>query len=347
VNSPDPSLHIETLTLRNFTCFKHEKLSFVPGVNVFVGPNGTGKTHVLKALYASQKTNYPGTRPSVFEVLKGLFQIDDLGELRSKAVDSDQLTEVFGTYGKAPWRFGILEGMPQPVLPGANRSPEHRPVFIPTIDMIGHSKGFLESSNLVELDFDSTCIDLLSLLGSKNRSTPSGRHEIVKKLSEVVDGEIDQDESKRFYLSNERGRFPMPMIAEGIRKVATLKRLVENNWLTPGSALFWDEPELNLNPQIMDEVAQAILLIARTGVQVFLASHSYLILKELEVNKQFEDSLRFFAFDGIDGNTIVRSAEDYLGLSPNPIEAQYADIYNRQISREIESIQVGAVREGI
>ena len=80
----------------------------------------------------------------------------------------------------------------------------------------------------------------------------------------------------------------MPMVAEGIRKVATLRKLVENNWITQGATLFWDEPEVNLNPKIMDEVVEALLMISRRGVQVFLASHSYVILKELEV-KQYND----------------------------------------------------------
>lgn len=45
------SLHVE-----NFTVFKKADFDFVPGVNVLVGGNATGKTHVLKLLYAMQKT---------------------------------------------------------------------------------------------------------------------------------------------------------------------------------------------------------------------------------------------------------------------------------------------------
>jgi hypothetical protein len=46
----------------------------------------------------------------------------------------------------------------------------------------------------------------------------------------------------------------MPMVAEGLRKIATLVQLQRNGWLIPGTTLFWDEPETNLNPVLMDEV---------------------------------------------------------------------------------------------
>ena len=42
---------IERLELRNFTAFNEVVLDLSPKVNVIIGENGTGKTHVLKAAY--------------------------------------------------------------------------------------------------------------------------------------------------------------------------------------------------------------------------------------------------------------------------------------------------------
>ncbi|MBK7873484.1 MAG: AAA family ATPase [Saprospiraceae bacterium] len=44
---------IQRLQLENFTCFERADLAFSPGINVFIGENGTGKTHLLKAVYGS------------------------------------------------------------------------------------------------------------------------------------------------------------------------------------------------------------------------------------------------------------------------------------------------------
>ena len=42
---------IERLKLKNFTTFGDIDISFSSGVNVIIGENGTGKTHLLKAAY--------------------------------------------------------------------------------------------------------------------------------------------------------------------------------------------------------------------------------------------------------------------------------------------------------
>ena len=39
--------------LENFTAFRSLKLDLCPGVNVLVGANGTGKTHLMKVCYAA------------------------------------------------------------------------------------------------------------------------------------------------------------------------------------------------------------------------------------------------------------------------------------------------------
>ncbi len=129
----------------------------------------------------------------------------------------------------------------------------------------------------------------------------------------------------------------MPLVAEGLRKIATLVRLVQGGWLKPGSTLFWDEPEVNLNPILMDEVIGAILTLARSGVQVFLATHSYVILKELEVQSTQEDQIRFFALGRSDSGTVVTSSSTYLDLHPNKIEEQYGDLYDRRIDKRSRS----------
>ncbi len=43
---------ITNLTLKNFTVFDDLTIDFSPKVNVIIGENGTGKTHLLKAAYA-------------------------------------------------------------------------------------------------------------------------------------------------------------------------------------------------------------------------------------------------------------------------------------------------------
>ena len=39
--------------LQRFTAFEELEVAFSPGINVFVGENGTGKTHLMKVCYAA------------------------------------------------------------------------------------------------------------------------------------------------------------------------------------------------------------------------------------------------------------------------------------------------------
>ena len=46
---------ISSLKLADFTCFGDNKFDFCNGINVFIGANATGKTHLLKILSVALK----------------------------------------------------------------------------------------------------------------------------------------------------------------------------------------------------------------------------------------------------------------------------------------------------
>ena len=97
-------------------------------------------------------------------------------------------------------------------------------------------------------------------------------------------GKVELDANGRFYLKTSgQGRIEMPLVAEGIRKLAMLARLIATGSLLGSGYLFWDEPEANLNPRLIKSVATAILCLARNGIQVFVATHSLFLLRELEI----------------------------------------------------------------
>ncbi len=325
----------QNLTLRNFTAFQEASLEFSAGVNVFVGENGTGKTHLMKAMYAVQLA--VAQKSHIYFALSGLFQLRNPSVIMSnlsvliRLGTGEYSASVEGYYGGQRWTYvlerngDVKQGVPLPPM-------EIRPVFIPSIDMMGHTKGFTEAYEEVRLDFDTTCSDIVNLLRLERRNgTEQSR--IVEKLSPILKGDIERDDDGRFYLATEKGRLPMPLVAEGVRKIATLLQLYKNGWLAPGATLFWDEPEVNLNPVLMDEVVGALLELARSGVQVFLATHSYVILKELDLQAKASDDVRFFALEPTAEGTRVHPTDDFTLLAPNPVLDQYASLYDRELTR--------------
>jgi hypothetical protein len=319
--------------LRNFTAFSDAELEFVPGVNAFVGENGSGKTHVMKALYASQLMNARPDVYSIVDTLVELFQTTSVFELIRMGIGAPVVADITGQYGAHLWAYSLQLGMETSAATHtAIPDKPQRPAFIPAIDMMGHTRGFTEAYDEVRLDFELTCRDIVNLLRLVRRN---GSHSEASKdpLLAVLGGEIERDDEGRFYLATRQGRLSMPLVAEGLRKIATLVQLRRNGWLAPGGTLFWDEPEVNLNPILMEEVVGAILALARDGVQVFLATHSYVILKELDLQTGRDDSVRYFAFQRSDEGTTVNATDDFSQLSPNPILEQYESLYDRELTR--------------
>ena len=362
--------HHQSLRLQNFTCFKDCEMTFSPGINVFVGENGTGKTNVMKALYVKHRTLVI-SQPGLTKAILKLYQIEDYRELVGQATLHESETLVSGWYLDAAWQFSIREedlngsgdgdgsgyggGSGSGSGNGDGSGSSERtsfysfhyegdrpnlpflrpPVFIPAIELMGHTRGLLAASKLIDLDFDLTCFDFVRYLGLPNKGITKVGNDFGF-LAELLGGTLEYDvETTRFYLMTPDGRINFPMVAEGLRRIATLLRLAQNGWLEPGTTLFWDEPEVNLNPKLMDELIKALLILARSGVQIFLATHSYVILKELDLQATPEDKVLYHAFAKTENGTIVTSTKEFSQVEPNPILEQYDSLYDRELDKAI------------
>ena len=337
--------HHQSLRLQNFTCFKDCEMNFSPGINVFIGENGTGKTHVMKALYA-RNFRMTHANEDFSLILKELFQYDEIQHLYRNLNDQVPKPKIEGKYSNKLWHFGLegpgpwTESSEDLMHPWATAFEKFNgvigyPVFVPAIDMMGHTKHFIEAADMVPLDFDLTCINIVAQLMSRtpNRKADYGE---LGFLSPKLEGALELSDDGRFHIASDRQTLPITLFGEGIRKIATLLQLYKSGWLEPGTILFWDEPEVNLNPQLMDELVEALLILSRSGVQIFLATHSYVILKELDLHASREDKVLYHAFGKCkecDEGTKVTSTEEFSQITPNPILDQYTYLYDRELTK--------------
>jgi len=51
----NPSTKVQTLSLKQFTAFSDATFKFSPDINVIIGENATGKTHLIKIIYTLLK----------------------------------------------------------------------------------------------------------------------------------------------------------------------------------------------------------------------------------------------------------------------------------------------------
>lgn len=315
---------IESLEVCNFTRFENEKFQFSPGLNVFVGENGTGKTHIMKLLYANLRSmksvgSQVGTKtylePHIAKQLKEVFNPDYLGRLAQR-MQGLKRAEVHMKYKKRGRRSSSLEyafsttSKNSVSLIAAAETPPDSSVFIPTREILSIYPGFVSLYDTYSTSFDATWRDLAGVLGRPPLKGPHSAavNALLPPLEDALGGKVLL-ENEHFYIRTKTGKLEAPLLAEGLRKIGALAQLVINGTLEPNSIIFWDEPEANLNPALIKLVAQTIIALIEKGVQVFIATHSLFLLRELYIlspTEHLADKYNYFSFAPQEGTPSVK-----------------------------------------
>jgi hypothetical protein len=92
-----------------------------------------------------------------------------------------------------------------------------------------------------------------------------------------------------------------------------------------------------LHPRLMKDVAGVLIQIQRLGVQVFLATHSYVLLSELDLAGGKDDLIRYHSMYRYQESGVLKceSTDEFDAIDPNPILDTIADIYDRDVERTL------------
>ncbi|MBD2770169.1 ATP-binding protein [Hymenobacter sp. BT664] len=329
---------LKRLHLKNFTVFADADFEFVQGLNVIVGTNGTGKSHVLKLGYVAARVTArilgdeilaPG--PRNWEVylsqrLKDVLQPEELGKLVRWGTEKNpaSITAEFKGSSIENLVFNFLSTAKNPTPGGkqpvsVKKYPKQtdlsRAIFIPPKEVLTLAwlRAIYEKRLLPIDDTYPSLLDLLNEIPLRELNPVASK--ALKSLERILGGRIEL-EGERFYLISNSGRLEMNMVAEGIRKFAMLERLLRNGVLTPENVLFWDEPEANLNPKLLREMATVLAELARQGFQIILATHSMGLLKEFHILSRQKDAkllpIKYFGLNAQPGySTTVVTAHNF------------------------------------
>ena len=328
---------LKKLMLKNFTIFPRARLEFARHLNVIAGENGVGKTHLLKLPYAAmamsaeegrKRSGRPTTKvleTRLAEKLVNVFRPERLGRLarRRRGHSRCEVKIMFRRPGTSlGFSFATRNRSEVSIDHYPTYWHQRAPVYLPTHELLTIYPGFVPLYESHYVEFDETWRDTCLLLGAPVMRGPRAKTaaSLLAPLEEALGGRVVLDPNGRFYLApTDAGLMEMPLVAEGSRKVAMLARLVATGCLLDGGCLFWDEPESNLNPRLIREVAMAILRICEAGVQVFVATHSLFLLREFEIlleNEFKEVEQRYFALRRGDDGVEVSQADDVAGIDP-------------------------------
>ena len=310
-------------------------------INLVIGANSSGKTFLLKTLYSAMRTleeyqrgSDPRTAPEIIaDKLYWTFQAEKIGDLVTKGADGALSCKVTVDKKSFSYAFGkdttknisVLENY---VPPRASNS-----VFLPPKEVLSLQRIILKSRGLdKDFGFDDTYYDLAKALAYQ----PTGGKNYIEfaqsrtSLEKIINGKIEFDQTgDRWQFKNNRNqKFQIGVTAEGIKKIAILDTLLGNRYLTRESVIFIDEPESALHPVAISSLMEIIAALADGGIQFFIATHSYFVVKKLALIAQAQ-KLSIPVLSSVDGTWQQDNLQQ--GMPPNPIIDESIHLYEQEV----------------
>lgn len=285
---------ITQVKLKNFGPLQELAWEELGPINLIIGGNDTGKTFLLKILYSAIRSleafqrgnDNRSLKQIVSEKLYWTFQTGKLGDLVTKGGDGSFSLDFKMAKEALSYEFGkeatkSISHIAHASLKGLGS----HSIFLPPKEVFSlHKNIMIARFRDMEFGFDDTYVDLaFALLDSpQSEKNYTSFAKSIKKVNNIINGRIHYDpESKNWYFKRGNIKFSIGTTSEGIKKMAVLDRLLSNRYLSPESIVFIDEPEAALHPEAIAKFLDIIVILAKEGMQFFLASHSYFVIKKL------------------------------------------------------------------
>ena len=329
-------MSIKKISVKDFTVFNDIIIEASQCVNVLIGENGTGKTHLLKLLHSVKLWRSDGT-----------LDLNDIFGMKSGI--TDYVLNYNETGGSKPNTFIKSNHCADDESQEVNRSKTaditiefskmYVPVFIPAKETLSMSNiTRIDDKYSRNLDIDRTLIDIIKKAQNINPDVPSSIAEkIAAKLETVIDGKVFvKPDDLTFWVRKNNGmEIPFYMEAEGFRKIGLLWQLIMNEGISNGTVLLWDEPEANINPKLVPVLVEILLELARNGVQIFIATHDYMLAKYFEVRRKDDDSVRFHSLHRTDDGVKCEHNEYFRDLKANPIIEAFDELMDEVFEKNL------------
>ncbi|WP_304102518.1 AAA family ATPase [Methanobrevibacter ruminantium] len=149
--------------------------------------------------------------------------------------------------------------------------------------------------------------------------------EVEKLIKEILGGEIKKENGELFFVRENGFKTHMKNTSSGVKQVAIIQTLLNNNELEPNSFLIMDEPEVNLHPEWQIKFAKIlVLLVKELDLSIYIASHSPFFIEAIELYSQYYGLLDESFF------YLTQKAEGYqydiVSVDSNNLEAIYRNL---------------------
>lgn len=336
---------IKSVSMVNYGPIKDLSVDRLGSINLLIGPNRSGKTIFLKALYSALRTvelfrrgkNIESDKEILFRKLYWTFQTDRIGSIVSRPEHGNlsfSMTEEDGGMFSYSFSSSAEKKIVNVINTCGKR--DSNSVFLPAKEVLSLLDTIVYDREVRQtFGFDDTYYDLAKAL------TPTSKGKNVKifskmrgRLENAIDGKLTYIKEKGKWVFMQGGvPFDIALTSEGTKKIAIFDTLLGNHFLSRSSSVFIDEPEAGLHPSILVELLDIVSMLAKAGMQFFIASHSYFVIKKLYLLAQSESMYMPVISFGTDGEesgfTVGNLCE---GMPGNPIIEESIRLYREEMS---------------
>lgn len=331
---------VNQVSLKNYGPVSDLQWGGLGAINLVIGGNAVGKTFLLKAVYTAVRTLEEYRRGNdlrsaaeiLAEKLYWTFQPEKIGDLVTKK--SASALSFSAEIGGKPFSYGFGRDTTKQIsLTKNDATPrQSNSVFLPAKEVLSlHSIILRSRETEKEFGFDDTYLDLARAL---RQTTTKGKNfaEFAtsrQMLEEMLGGKIEFDDaSNRWQFKVGNQSYPIGVTAEGIKKAAIIDTLLGNRYLDRESIVFIDEPESALHPSAVSKILDIFAALAENGMQFFLASHSYFVIKKLYLIA-LQRNIPVSILSADKGEWNVSDLKD--GLPDNPIIEESIRLYREEM----------------
>jgi len=307
---------IENLTLRNFKCFNTEKSFAFSKLNLLTGINGRGKSSLLQAMLVLTQSAWQAADINNLIIngeIINLGTFDDIKNSETKKEESIYFKFRLSNIN-SEIELEYIENPKEPLLALKKKSKISNKaitnfssviskIHFVAADRLGPVK-YVEKTNLpkflhtgqkgeysINILANSINLDNVNDLLYRGKDAKSVIQQTIEWLSYILEGaKVDingkDPESSILYMliNNKQNSYAYKPVNVGFGYSYILPLVITGLIAKPGEAIMIENPEAHLHPRAQSKIAEFFALVASSGVQVFIESHSEHILNGFRVS---------------------------------------------------------------